>query len=414
MSGEPLYFENVANKKWVPVGFQTPLPVRLTGGGQVSQFGEVSTVKRTPIIELNSSYGPSLLRDSTTVTGSGDISKAASGEILLSTGATSSSTTDLESAAVGRYIPGYGAEVGIGVRIPTAPTGNIEARFGGRTVDKNNGFYFLNNASGLNVVYESGGVETTVAQTDWNIDKVDGSGPSGFTLDLTAGNIFQIEYTWYGYGQVLFGVVATFNNSQRFIPCHSLRVTGSTSIQSPNLRVFTETLNGADSVDFDIYVGGRQYSIVGDYIPKVRFTGQSFSGVATSTTATTNPLVSFRTKTAFRDRGLIVGGYTIKPVTEDCIVEVYLNATLTGASWATPTNATAAETAVEADISATSFSGGTLIHSEFHASGQANQGLTSGITLDIDIPEQQPITLAVRTLSGTGTASGILRIREEW
>ena len=39
----------------------------------------------------------------------------------------------------------------------------------------------------------------------WNIDKVDGTGPSGYTLDLSKMQMFYIDFTWYGAGFVRWG-----------------------------------------------------------------------------------------------------------------------------------------------------------------------------------------------------------------
>lgn len=44
-----------------------------------------------------------------------------------------------------------------------------------------------------------------VAQSSWNIDKCDGTGPSGFTLDLTKMQMLYIDYSWYGAGAIRFG-----------------------------------------------------------------------------------------------------------------------------------------------------------------------------------------------------------------
>ena len=48
-------------------------------------------------------------------------------------------------------------------------------------------------------------VDTKVAQSDWNIDKMDGTGPSGVTVDLAKMQMFYIDYAWYGAGAIRFG-----------------------------------------------------------------------------------------------------------------------------------------------------------------------------------------------------------------
>ena len=43
-------------------------------------------------------------------------------------------------------------------------------------------------------------------QSEWNLDRMDGSGPSGFDLDLTKMQMFYIDYTWYGAGYIRWGL----------------------------------------------------------------------------------------------------------------------------------------------------------------------------------------------------------------
>jgi len=48
-------------------------------------------------------------------------------------------------------------------------------------------------------------VDFKVAQSDWNIDKMDGTGPSGVTVDLSKMQMFYLDYAWYGAGAIRFG-----------------------------------------------------------------------------------------------------------------------------------------------------------------------------------------------------------------
>jgi hypothetical protein len=47
--------------------------------------------------------------------------------------------------------------------------------------------------------------EIRIPQSAWNIDKLDGTGPSGYNLDLTKMQMFYIDYSWYGAGAVRWG-----------------------------------------------------------------------------------------------------------------------------------------------------------------------------------------------------------------
>ena len=49
-------------------------------------------------------------------------------------------------------------------------------------------------------------IDTTVSQSGFNLDKIDGTGPSGYNIDLTKMQMFYIDYTWYGAGFIRYGV----------------------------------------------------------------------------------------------------------------------------------------------------------------------------------------------------------------
>ena len=52
-------------------------------------------------------------------------------------------------------------------------------------------------------------VDTRVAQQDWSIDPCDGSGPTGYNLDLSRIQMVYIDYSWYGAGKIRFGFKTT-------------------------------------------------------------------------------------------------------------------------------------------------------------------------------------------------------------
>jgi hypothetical protein len=54
-------------------------------------------------------------------------------------------------------------------------------------------------------------VDTRVPQSQW-ADPLDGTGPSGYTLDLTRMQMFYIDYSWYGAGFARFGLRTTKGN----------------------------------------------------------------------------------------------------------------------------------------------------------------------------------------------------------
>lgn len=56
--------------------------------------------------------------------------------------------------------------------------------------------------------YTSGAaVDNAISRSNWNIDTMDGSGPSGINLDFTKTQILFIDFEWLGVGRVRFGFV---------------------------------------------------------------------------------------------------------------------------------------------------------------------------------------------------------------
>ena len=48
-------------------------------------------------------------------------------------------------------------------------------------------------------------VDTRVGQSNWNIDRADGTGPSGYSLDISKIQMCYMDYSWYGAGKIRFG-----------------------------------------------------------------------------------------------------------------------------------------------------------------------------------------------------------------
>jgi hypothetical protein len=70
-------------------------------------------------------------------------------------------------------------------------------------------------------------IDTRVPQSQWNIDKCDGTGPSLYNIDLTKMQMFYADYSWYGAGAIRYGFK---NNRGEVIYCH----------RTPNNNINTE------------------------------------------------------------------------------------------------------------------------------------------------------------------------------
>lgn len=77
--------------------------------------------------------------------------------------------------------------------------------------DDDNGFFIKADNGTLYCVKRSStsgaAVDTEVPQSSWNLDTMDGNGPSGVTLDPTKSQILILDYEWLGVGRARMGFV---------------------------------------------------------------------------------------------------------------------------------------------------------------------------------------------------------------
>ena len=393
------------------------------GSFNTTPFQELLTTSFSPLIELDASNGLSLeRRDTVTTTGSGSAT-AANGEIVVSTGTTSGSTALLKTKERGRYQPGIAILPGIAVRIPTTPTGDGEITWG--YYDEEDGFQFGVDSTGVFVRHIHNGVnEDKVYQGDWNAnDQLDGNGPTGLTLDLTRMTIYRQPGIYYGGGpwEMVIKPNDQSNFKSRLITIHRFGVPdGEPIVGNPKLPLTAEASNGTTTTDLTVAVGGRHVSVQGRYEPNRREVPETVVGVSCAS-GTTTPLLSFRKKSdrTSTTKSVKINGGSMR-VTEAGFLKIYLNPTLTGASFGSLAEVPDDETACEVDTSATAMSGGVLLESvAINAeSGNPNQTniSTEGIqALGQDLPDGTPVTLAFDNIStSSATVDASFEVEEEW
>jgi len=64
-------------------------------------------------------------------------------------------------------------------------------------------------ASNITQAVISKTIDFRTVQSAWNLDKMDGTGVSGYNLDLTKMQMFYMDYSWYGAGFIRWGFRAT-------------------------------------------------------------------------------------------------------------------------------------------------------------------------------------------------------------
>jgi hypothetical protein len=277
--------------------------------------------------------------------------------------------------------------------------------------DAKNGIFFDQQSDGMGVTirtYTSGSaVDGRYPQTEWNIDKMDGTGTSGVTLDFTKCQIWFSDFEWLGVGRVRFGF---FINGAPIYVHQVLNSNNSTLVymSTPNLPLRFEIENtGAGAA-----VGFTQICSTVISEGGMQDTGFPF-GVSRGVTAlTTNnnsniyPVVAIRLNSAYLSSTIKNISYFIT-CTSSATYNTYLilNPTVVGTalSFTAVTNSS-----VDADVvstNATTLTGGTIIDSRTfqttNESGVADFGpsdffLGSSIAGVSDI-----LVLAVQRITGT-------------
>ncbi len=127
--------------------------------------------------------------------------------------------------------------------------------------------------------------DTWYAQTAWNGDKLNGTGPSGVTLDPTKGNVFEIGIQYLGYGSVEFKVEVTSSdgNNSDFVTVHTLRFPNTltaTHVGNPSFPFTMASYSAGSTTDLSVYCGSFSGFIEGQKV----LHGPRYSYVNTLTT----------------------------------------------------------------------------------------------------------------------------------
>ena len=227
-----------------------------------------------------------------------------------------------------------------------------------------NGVYFQIDGPTASVNVLDNGVTTSVLQSNWNQDMLNGSGPSGITADWTKAQLLYICIEWLGVGTVEVGFVA----NQQFIPVHKFWGMNSyttTYMQSANLPVryelFTSSSPSTGTLkqicSTVISEGGYQGTSTKNYF---NLWDQTVNTKSVSSTTVWTPIFSMSLNTGCLNAIVIPSQVDLFLTTNGTIqYKLALNGVLSGASW----TGAAYDSSVVVDYSATSitFNGNTKI-----------------------------------------------------
>ena len=188
-------------------------------------------------------------------------------------------------------------------------------------------------------------VDTRIDQAAWNMDKLDGTGPSLLTLNLDNPQILFIDIEWLGVGSARMGFVI---NGQ-YIHCHTFHHSNLDSsvkgayMQSACLSIRSEIENTGTTTSSSVYkqicatvISEGGYALTG----KPRTYGQEPApGRRLTTAGTYYPVISIRLNPDFPDSLVVPASAAILPLnTGNYRYKMNLGGGIAGAVW---TNAAA-------------------------------------------------------------------------
>jgi hypothetical protein len=395
----------------------TTQPVSI-GGTNTDAFGRLRVSSPYSLFDSQNRYAADNQFDTSTVTGGSTTYLPNEATVRMDVTTASGAEVVRQSFRSMLYQPGKSLLV-LATFVMNVPKANLRQRVG--FFSTQNGLYFeLTGASpGTKAfvlrTYISGSVDNTtrrVVQSSWNGDKLDGTGPSGLTLDLTKPQILWMDFEWLGVGNVRTGFII----NGEYIVCHTYQnanVTGnSVYMTTATLPVRYEITNTAETAD-----ASSLKQICSSVVSEGGLEPTSISHVAQRTTALTGigttlvPLVSIRLASGALGAVVLPNAVKLLPVSaDDFEIQLVKNATLTGATY----NAVASDANVEFDIAATAMTGGTITQLDYVASSVlGNVPLNEPGAFNWDTQLGASIagtsdvyTLGARTITGTGDIIG--------
>lgn len=268
------------------------------------------------------------------------------------------------------YMPGKSQLIKSTINFYGATT-NVTKRTG--YYDDLNGIYFEQTGTGelaFVIRTDTSGTASDARraiQSSWNKDRCDGTGPSGFNLDITKTQIFFTDFQWLGVGRVRCGFV---HNGQ-IVVAHEFYNSNNLStvyMSNPNLPIRCEILNtGATAGGYFDQICSTVVSEGGYVESGIDFSIDSGQTSQSITVANgMYPVVAIRLKNTFR-------GYPNRVVVRSGNINVYAEefpaywalyklSDLSAITLSSPTWTSAdADSAVEYSLNATAFTGGDRI-----------------------------------------------------
>ena len=332
----------------------------------VDAFGRLRISQPITLFDSSHRYADNDLWAELTAGGGSSSFVAAEGLIDMDVGTASGDSVIRETFKVFSYQPGKSL-LTMNTFVMGEAKANLRQRVGYFNAD--NGIFLERDGTTVNFVKRSlvtgSTTDTKVAQASWNGDKLDGTGPSGFTLDLEYAQIMWADIEWLGLGSVRVGFII----NGKFIICHTFHhanLVTTTYITTASLPLRyditnTDTTSSASKLkqvcSTVISEGGYELSGRQQAVGTVLTSPYSMA-----TAGTYYPIVSLRLKSAREDAIAILTAASVLGVSSaNYNWRVIARPTTTGGTWVSA----GTNSSLEYNLTGTATTGGRILASGF-------------------------------------------------
>ena len=395
------------------------IPISI-GGTNTDAFGRLRVSEPYTLFDSQNRYAADNQFDtSTSGTGSSTYNANQASMSLAVTGGGVGSVVR-QTYRVFPYQPGKGLLMLATFVMDNGTSANLNQSVGYFNTD--NGVFFRRTA-GVNAFVMRSNTSGTPSdarfanQADWNGDKLDGTGASGYTLDLEHPQILWMDFEWLGVGSVRCGFII----DGQYVVCHTFdtaNVYGTTVYMTTAILPVRYEITTTTAA-----VAATLTQICCSVVSEGGFEQTSIDHVARRTTVLSNittaatffPVVSIRLASGRTGSVVLPNRIQFLPLTsQNYEIALLKNPTLTGATWAAtvPT-----DTNVQFDVAATAISAvGSIVQTDYVTStgsgGTINTSIATGFNWDLQLGAtisgtSDIYTLAVRTVDGATQGSGV-------
>lgn len=270
--------------------------------------------------------------------------------------------------------------------------------------------------------------EVFIPQTDWSNDTLDGTAsadnPSGFNIDPTKLNVFQIGIQYLGAGTITFEVETTSDdNNAEFVVVHALRLPNTltkTSFSNPSFPFTMSAYSAGSTTNLTMKVG----SFAGFVEGQKRLNGNRFSYFNSTTSASAGDYrCLFTIQNALVHAGKanqsVVNILSLNAAvkhTQPVVFYLIKNATLLGSPSFSDYASDISATVFDSSATTCTFSSNKQLVWTGHLgeTGQIDHEFAEGGPEELTIQPGESFTLAVRSVqNNVAWATGSINTRED-